>query len=434
MSEERGTSSWASRGNVAITQTRAAFGGLAMAALAAVALGATVFVAQRGLADASNVVVRGEADAMLNAIAADLAREKPPNAALFTRELSAHREQGLRYVALIEPNGARVLEAGDAQLQAVHLRPGDATIRDGRVRVGLMLPPAPPPDMAPPDFGFGPPPPPAPPMLVVEVEPPMIRTLRAHLARVSIVAAVAAAVLIAFALAWNRSARRLAAIEQRAAREQRLVALGSMSSVMAHELRNPLASLKGHAQLLVEDLEEGKLRKKAERVVSEAERLEALTTSLLDFVRDGPIDRRELTTRDLVDHALVGLDRARVDVDVERAPKSVRVDGERLARAVHNLIDNALQASTERVELAIAHEGGAVVIRVRDHGPGLPKGGEAQLFEPFVTTRVRGTGLGLPVARRIAEQHRGTLEGENARDGGALFTLRFPLDPESSSA
>ncbi|MBN9160919.1 MAG: sensor histidine kinase, partial [Myxococcales bacterium] len=62
---------------------------------------------------------------------------------------------------------------------------------------------------------------------------------------------------------------------------------------------------------------------------------------------------------------------------------------------------------------------------VRDRGPGLPAGSEAEIFEPFVTTRVRGTGLGLAVARRIAEQHDGTLTGETHPEGGALFTLRL---------
>jgi two-component system sensor histidine kinase HydH len=66
-----------------------------------------------------------------------------------------------------------------------------------------------------------------------------------------------------------------------------------------------------------------------------------------------------------------------------------------------------------------------VLIEVRDHGPGIPSGAEAQIFEPFFTTRVRGTGLGLAVARRIAEQHAGSLTGENHPDGGALFRLRF---------
>lgn len=281
------------------------------------------------------------------------------------------------------------------------------------------------------------------PLVVIEFEPPVIARLHGHLTRISIVAAAAGAVLLAFAIAWARSAARLAEVERKAAREQRLVALGSMSSVMAHELRNPLASLKGHAQLLVEDLaelNEPKKKAKAERVVREAERLEVLTTSLLDFVRDGPMERTGVTPEELVDRALEHLDKARVRVDVAKSPAQLFVDVARFSRALHNLVENAVQASggTEPVELRIAevpasdsapdslrsgrHE---VIIEVRDRGPGIAPGSESQIFEPFHTTRVRGTGLGLAVARRIAEQHDGSLHGENHPDGGALFRLRF---------
>ena len=200
---------------------------------------------------------------------------------------------------------------------------------------------------------------------------------------------------------------------------------------MAHELRNPLTSLKGHAQLLVEDLEEPKRRAKAERVVREAERLESLTTSLLDFVRDGPIERSAVTPRELVSRTLEHLAAERVNVDLSAAPDALFVDEARLARALHNLVDNALQATSgsEAIELRVGRERSDALIEVRDHGDGIPAGAEAQIFEPFHTTRVRGTGLGLAVARRIAEQHGGSLTGENHPDGGALFRLRFANTP-----
>jgi two-component system sensor histidine kinase HydH len=264
---------------------------------------------------------------------------------------------------------------------------------------------------------------------VAELEPPVLEMLRADLARIGFVATAAGGVLLAFAIAWSRSARRLADLETRAAREERLVALGSMSSVMAHELRNPLASLKGHAQLLAEDLdgaEDAKKRVKADRVVLEAERLERLTTTLLDFVRDGPIEERPVPPRELADRSLDDLPGGRVEVDLDGAPSSIAADLQRLSRAVHNLVDNALKASDkDAVVLRIVADGRDVVLTVRDRGPGLPPGPEAKIFEPFTTTRVRGTGLGLAVARRIAEQHDGTLTGENHPDGGAIFTMRL---------
>ena len=85
-------------------------------------------------------------------------------------------------------------------------------------------------------------------LLAIEIEPPVLARLRSGLTRIAVTASVAGAVLVAFALAFSRSARRLAEVEAQASREQRLVALGTMSSVMAHELRNPLASLKGNEE------------------------------------------------------------------------------------------------------------------------------------------------------------------------------------------
>jgi two-component system sensor histidine kinase HydH len=425
-------------------------GSIAMGALAVVSLGATVFVAQRALADASDVIVRGEGDALVSAVVADIVDEGvPPTAAFLEQERKAHEAEGLRYIAIVDRDGSRVqVEAGDARMRDAVLRPGQSKMVEKRIRVaGLLMPPrrwhgpgrstgasSAASDAFPLPHFERPPGPGGMPVLVIELEPPVIEKLRGDLARISVVAAIAGTVLLAFAIAWSRSASRLAAIEQRAAREQRLVALGSMSSVMAHELRNPLASLKGHAQLLAEDIADAKQRAKAERVVAEAERLELLTTSLLDFVRDGPIELTSVAPAELVARSLEHLAVDRVTVDLARAPRALRIDGVRLARAVHNLVDNALQATPApaTVELSIEQTDRDSLIAVRDRGPGIPHGSEAQIFEPFITTRVRGTGLGLAVARRIAEQHGGTLTGENHPSGGAIFRLRFP-DPASEA-
>jgi two-component system sensor histidine kinase HydH len=275
------------------------------------------------------------------------------------------------------------------------------------------------------------------PRLVIEFEPPLIESLRRDVTQISAVAALAALVLVAFALAWSRTMTRLAAVEQQTEKERRLVALGGASSVIAHELRNPLAALKGHAQLLLEDLElvapdeaRGRCepaRAKAARVVEGAERLERLTTMLLDFVRDSPLDVGDVTPADLIDRALDELPKARVRADVSNAGNAVHVDVARMSLALRNLVQNALQADeVQPVEVRVTRDAHEVVIEVRDHGPGLPHEAGAQIFDPFVTTKVRGTGLGLAIARRIAEQHRGSLTGETHREGGAVFRLAFP--------
>jgi two-component system, NtrC family, sensor histidine kinase HydH len=415
-----------------------AWGSVGMAALSALALALTVFLAQRALSAASTIVVRGEGDVLGAAVTSDLLEdESAPRAESLARALEKHRAAGLRYVALMDRMGGHATEAGEAHIAPGNAAPGAPTIVGDRARMMVFLPPprrfprgTMPHPSGPPPFTPGAPPPGIP-RLVIEYEPPVIRTLRSDLTRISVVAGVAGVVLMGFALSWSRSARRLALVEQKAERERRLVALGSMSSVMAHELRNPLSSLKGHAQLLLEDLPEGKLQQKAERVVAEARRLEELTTSLLDFVRDGPMALDPMDTKDLVEASLEHLPKERVQVNLEGAPVTLRVDRERMVRALHNLLQNALQATDgeERVEVRVMQKGAFVNIEIRDHGPGVAVGDEDKIFEPFVTTRVRGTGLGLPVARRIAEQHRGTLGFHNDPQGGAVFTLRLPSSP-----
>jgi two-component system sensor histidine kinase HydH len=263
------------------------------------------------------------------------------------------------------------------------------------------------------------------PYLVVEFEPPLIERLKDDLSRISLVAVVAALALVAFAVALSRTSARLWGAQEQAESERRLVELGRASAVIAHELRNPLAALKGHAQLLAEDLAEPS-RSKAARVVDSAERLESLTNVLLDFVRDGPLDVRAVTPANLVDRALAPLSTKRVRVDLSGAPGALHVDAERTSLAIRNLVQNAVQATpegAEPVEIRIAGNAREVVVEVRDHGPGLAPGAEAQIFEPFVTTKTRGTGLGLSIARRIAEQHHGSLTGETHRQGGAVFRL-----------
>jgi two-component system sensor histidine kinase HydH len=272
------------------------------------------------------------------------------------------------------------------------------------------------------------------PHLVVEVEPPILGQLHNDLVGLLLIAAAAALALMAFAFALSVTRARLAKVEQQAERERTLAALGRASSVIAHELRNPLAALKGHAQLLVEDLQEPS-RARAQRVVDGAERLENLTSVLLDYVRDGPLAVQTVTAKELMDRALLELPGGRVRVDLAGAPQSLRLDPERAALALRNLLQNALQASADesaRVEVRFTsvdtagHER-AAAIEVRDHGPGLAPGTEEKIFEPFVTTKTRGTGLGLFLARRIAEQHRGTLTGETHHEGGAVFRLILPL-------
>jgi two-component system sensor histidine kinase HydH len=264
---------------------------------------------------------------------------------------------------------------------------------------------------------------------MIEFEPLLATQLAADAARALRSSAAAAAGLFLVAALFARLLLQREAAERRFEERRRLAALGEMSSVLAHELRNPLASLKGHAQLLVERLPDGgRERGKAERIVLEAQRLEALSTDLLDFSRSGPIARTDADPAALLRAAAEAVDTERVRVTSSGAPARWSLDPSRTRQVLTNLIANALEASPAGapVDARVAARGDRLVFTVRDHGAGLPPGQEHRLFEPFFTTRATGTGLGLAVAQRIVEMHGGSVHASDHPEGGAVFEVELP--------
>jgi two-component system sensor histidine kinase HydH len=264
--------------------------------------------------------------------------------------------------------------------------------------------------------------------MVLEFEPLMARELVSSSRRSVIISGVVAlAMLLAAGIAF-RWLKRREALEHKLARERHLATLGEMSAVLAHELRNPLASLKGHAQLLAETLPEGRSRSKAERVVKEALRLEELTSSLLAFVRTGTIHRQITDPVAIVSAAAEEVDAQRIALDSGAAPTSWSLDAARMQQVLSNLLRNAVQSSPEGTPVfaRIALEERTLLYEVRDVGTGITPGQENIIFEPFHTGRITGTGLGLAVARRVVELHGGTIQASNHPEGGALFRVRIP--------
>lgn len=207
-------------------------------------------------------------------------------------------------------------------------------------------------------------------------------------------------------------------------------------AMLAHELRNPLAALKGHAQLLQEQLAAGsRQHDKARRVVSEAERLEALSEDLLSFVRTTVIERQTISPADLLRECALSVDESHIDVVTDQAPPRFQLDPARMHQVLCNLLRNAVEASPPagRVLAGVRTEGNELLFYVRDFGKGIQTQDIEKIFEPFYTTRARGTGLGLPIARRLVVLHGGTLTASNAPEGGALFCVRLPVSGRSAA-
>jgi signal transduction histidine kinase len=406
----------------------------------------------------AELVLRGEATLLADRVGRAV-RDLPVSAdddALRTL-VAAEARAGLLFAALVQDNGEVTASSSalPANFPAANaLRPGDVR-RDGEtawtrsqgVASRERHPPPrddrrpPPPDdrrPPPPDDRPRPPRDDAPPLprgprppapsILLQFEPHLVARIDGA-ANATLAAGIlgAAGLLLLGALAL-RLLRRTEESLRRLEKERRLASLGTMSAVVAHELRNPLAALKGHAQLLVESLETHPREKaQAERVVDAAWRLERLSASLLELARTGALVREAAAPASLVRAAVAPLDAARIRLDDSRSPPRWSLDPLRFQQVITNLVENALQSTTEGpVEVRVAEEGGRLVVEVRDHGPGVPDADRERIFEPFVTSRAKGVGLGLAVARQVVALHQGTLAVFDAPGGGACFRIEIP--------
>jgi two-component system sensor histidine kinase HydH len=395
-----------------------------VAAIAVVGAGLLIVVwsMNRAVHSASESTIRGEMSAAFSTVRARLV-DVPDDqrAAKLAEAIAAQPANGLVYIAELDQEGHITAEAGTpsaaspAELAAWVATATSGVPRelDGRARVAYKRPQRP-----------GEPPPR---ITVLELVPRAAAELRDTARLLLLLGGVAALTLVALsALLVRWSLRREQAV--RAAEQARhLATLGQMSAVLAHEIRNPLASLKGNAQLLAGSLPDGeKSRAKADRVVGEATRLEHLTNDLLDFARGGELRFAEVDPVAMLREAADAVAPDRIDVIVSDAPRAWSLDAGRVRQVAVNLLENAVEMSEGKVDARLSRDGGALVLEIRDRGPGIADADLPHVFEPFFTRRTRGTGLGLAVCRRIVELHGGTIAASNASDGGAVFRVSLP--------
>ncbi len=395
-----------------------------------------------GLRAQAEDLVRSQGEGMLHLLAAEL---RTDFAGEGTPDTLAHRleerfrvvsAEGVLWIALVDADGNVLAQAGSkGESDDIPTRPGDVRVWGNRARL-MAPPPAPPPESGGPHPVAGFPEPGAapgagrrpPPRLVLDFVPTLAQDLEARAANALVVAVLAAVLLVGLAVLSWRARLQLEIAEREISRTRHLAALGEVSAVLAHEIRNPLTALKGHAQLLVEGEADARKQRRAERVVRGAERLEHLTNDLLSFARTAELHRTPSRVMECVRTAMEGLEHGRIHVEDHTGTVPFALDAPRFAQVVANLLTNALQHSPDdaQVDLTVRLEGRMLDLRVRDRGVGVPEAEREHIFEPFVTGRQRGTGLGLPLARRICQLHGGTLTVSNHPEGGAVFQVRIP--------
>jgi signal transduction histidine kinase len=232
----------------------------------------------------------------------------------------------------------------------------------------------------------------------------------------------------------SAQADQILEIEEQLRRADRLSTLGELSAELAHEIRNPLGSIRGTAEILKDGVAPDNPRHEfAEILVKEVDRLNLVLENFLRFARQAPLEGGDFNlnavVREVLDLTRRQAERHSVAVVVRLAElPQLNGDSGQLRQALLNLVLNALQAMPDGGQLTVAtrRTDNRAEVVIADTGPGISAGDEARIFKTFVTTRPDGTGLGLPISQRIIASHGGRITVANAPGAGATFTVALP--------
>lgn len=227
---------------------------------------------------------------------------------------------------------------------------------------------------------------------------------------------------------------RIIAVEEQLRRAERLSTLGEMAAVLAHEIRNPLGSIRGTAEILRDDYRPGDPKHEfIEIQIKETERLNHVVEDFLRMARPQASQMQRCSLRDELETIVVltasdALQRGiKLTFEPPENDPAVTGDGEKLRQAFLNIVINALQATPtgRSVTISTGSSAGFCEVRFRDTGAGITPDALEKIFEPFFTTKADGTGLGLAITRKIIEAHGGTLTVESQIGTGTTVTVRL---------
>jgi PAS domain S-box-containing protein len=224
------------------------------------------------------------------------------------------------------------------------------------------------------------------------------------------------------------------ALERRALQNERLVSIGQALSFVTHEIRNPLMVIGGFSRNLCrcEGLGEED-RRRLEIIVKEVQRLEGLLAEIQDFTKPLQLKKEPVELSNFLGEIVElfrkseASERVTFSLSLEGSPV-VQADPDRLRQVIYNLLKNALEAIPEdgRVTVATRQENGMVLIEIEDTGEGIDPQHLEEIFEPFVTTKKGGSGLGLPLCRKIIREHGGEISLTPGKEGGTCVQVRLP--------
>ncbi len=236
---------------------------------------------------------------------------------------------------------------------------------------------------------------------------------------------------------YEIAASQLQEAEDTVRRSERLAALGQLTAGLAHELRNPLGTMKASAEILTKNLpaENALALEMAGFISTEVDRTNSLITRFLEFARPTPLRLKATDLGEVIDRAIAQLERLRPGVaaniyknyspDIRPFP----IDGEIIERVVYNLLLNAVQATPSggAITVKTRQAGGAAEISVIDRGSGIEPKHLENIFNPFFTTKPDGVGLGLAIVSKLVDEHGGEIAVESEAGKGAIFIVRLPI-------
>ena len=238
---------------------------------------------------------------------------------------------------------------------------------------------------------------------------------------------------------WNY--RRLERLQRRTRRSERLVELGTLTAGLAHEIKNPLSTIQLNLQLLREDLlpespAYEKLVSRLSTVQKETTRLRDILDEFLRFAGKLEIDKKPIDVNRLIEELVdfftpqAQLHRVQLRINPANQPMTVLLDERLIKQAMLNLMLNAVQAMPPdggEIILSIRRDPNEAVIEIADSGAGIATEAISRVFDAYYSTKKSGVGLGLPITRRIIEEHGGSLTVSSEVGKGSTFTIRLPV-------
>lgn len=246
------------------------------------------------------------------------------------------------------------------------------------------------------------------------------------------VAVVAEGELGVVAKAVDQMAAQLSEHQTKLVASERLAAIGQLAAGVAHEVNNPIGVIRGYLKTMIPEAERPELRKELEILDQEAADCQRIAEDLIAYARAPEIARQPVDIRGLLEQTAsrfqISGEARGLPIQVEAEPTSLSIDEVRLRQVLQNLFRNAVQATTNGSPIEVLGECTALgyAIHVLDRGHGIPAELRERIFEPFVSARPNGTGLGLAVCNGIVRAHGGTIEARIREGGGSEFVVQLP--------